>query len=41
VLEPTFRTSLSAESHFSGPLDVIYNLFTIRGDCDARPTHVP
>jgi hypothetical protein len=38
---PTFRISFSAESYFGGPLDVLYNLLTIRGDGDARPTHVP
>ena len=39
--EPTFRISCSAESYFGGPLDVFYNLLTIRGDWYARPTHVP
>ena len=30
--EPTFRTSLSDLSHFCVPLEVLYNLLTIRGD---------
>ena len=39
-LEPTFRITLSAESHFRVSLKVFYNLLTIRGDCYARATHV-
>ena len=40
-LTPTFRISLSNSSHFCVPLEVLYNLCIIRGDCYARPTHIP
>ena len=41
AIYPTFRTSVSDLSYFCVLLEVLYNLLTMRGDCHARPSHVP
>jgi hypothetical protein len=39
--EPTFRIDLCNLSDFCVFRKVLYNLLTMRGDSNARPTHVP
>jgi Domain of unknown function (DUF4281) len=41
ALYPTFRISLCSLRHFYDSPRMLYNPLTIRGDCDARPPHVP
>jgi hypothetical protein len=41
AVDPAFRIALFNSSHFCVPLEVLDNLLTLRGDCSARPPHVP